>query len=65
MVSRDLFMACIKVKEQQGRTKIDCKLGLWGVNSPDYDQAMREAYHYFSQYYTDGEYERLLKESKQ
>jgi hypothetical protein len=36
--------------------RIDCKKGNWGVSAPTEMQAYNEAWHYFMQYYRDGEY---------
>ena len=40
-----------------GRYMIRCNKGLWAVDAPSYEVAMREATHYFAQYYADGEYD--------
>lgn len=42
--------------------KICCKLGLWGVSGSSKEWVRREAFHYWQQYYSDGEYNDLLKE---
>ncbi len=42
--------------EKKGRVSVECKKGLWSVDAPNKQQAMREARHYFVQYYADGEY---------
>ena len=34
-----------------------CNLGLWGVIAPTKEQALLEGSYYFSQYYSDGEYD--------
>ena len=55
------FNKCtIKQKHRCGRTVISCKIGLWGVDAPTYELAMREAMHYFKQYRGDGEYYKIL-----
>jgi len=55
------FNKCtVKQKHRCGRAVIGCKLGLWGVESPTYNAAMREAMHYFRQYRSDGEYSSIL-----
>lgn len=37
-----------------GRTSVKCLKGLWEVEGPDHEHVMREARHYFYQYYQDG-----------
>ena len=39
------------------RVCIACKKGLWSVDAPTKEDALREARHYFAQYYQDGEYD--------
>ena len=41
---------------KQGQHKVDCKKGLFGVCAPTKEEAMKEARHYFIQYFEDGEY---------
>lgn len=41
---------------KEGRHEVDCKKGLFGVSAPTKEQAMKEARHYFVQYFEDGEY---------
>ena len=53
-------MCTTKKKHKNGRTSIDCKLGLWGVDAPSAKVAMREAVYYFEQYKQDGEYSSIL-----
>lgn len=36
--------------------QIECIKGLWAVCGLNKDTVLREAYHYFRQYFTDGEY---------
>ena len=43
-------------RTKDGRHKIDCKKGLWGVSCISEQKALKEAGHYFMQYYQDGEY---------
>lgn len=40
----------------QGGYRITCKKGLWSVDAPTFKEAIKEAQHYFLQYYADGEY---------
>ena len=45
------------VKVGQGEVhSVNCKKGLFGVSGPTKEQAMKEARHYFVQYFEDGEY---------
>jgi hypothetical protein len=46
---------------KDGRHKVDCKKGLFGVSAPTKEQAMKEARHYFMQYFVDGEYNEGLR----
>ena len=41
---------------EDGFWEISCNKGLWSVTAPTLRHAMREAIHYFKQYYGDGEY---------
>ncbi len=52
----EAFAKNTKVERRDGRVDINCKLGLWGVSCPSFEEATREALHYFQQYYGDGEY---------
>ena len=53
------FTKCVIETEVDGRTCLDCKLGLWGVSSSD-TGAYLEAFHYWQQYNEDGEYYKIL-----
>lgn len=44
------------ITEKKGRVFVRCKKGLWAVDAPNKEQALREARHYFVQYYADGDY---------
>ena len=58
---KDLFDACTEVKlMKDGTTEIHCKCGLWSVSGHEPLTVQREAVHYFTQYYQDGEYEHIL-----
>jgi hypothetical protein len=41
---------------KDGRHEVDCNKGLFGVSAATKEQAMKEARHYFLQYFEDGEY---------
>lgn len=41
---------------KDGRHEVNCNKGLFGVSAPTKEQAMKEARHYFIQYFKDGEY---------
>jgi hypothetical protein len=56
----DFDKCTVKIKHRCGRTSINCKLGLWGVDAPSAKVAMREAVYYFEQYKSDGEYSSIL-----
>jgi len=51
-------------KKEGDRFCINCKKGLWGVTASTREEAMREARHYFIQYYMDGEYDDDPKDFK-
>jgi len=50
------FHRDVKISEDGFGVGIHCRLGLWGVFAPTMEQALREAHHYYLQYYRDGEY---------
>lgn len=54
------YKACTTITTEGGITRINCKLGLWGVNSPCYMTAQQEAQNYFRQYKSDGEYSEII-----
>ncbi len=54
------FYKCVDVKWRKYGVTIDCKLGLWGVDAPTHQEAMREAAHHFEQYKSDGEYSSII-----
>jgi hypothetical protein len=55
------FRKCINVKYDGVRWYIACKLGLWGVEAPPpRENAEREAFHYWQQYASDGEYSSII-----
>lgn len=51
-----VFEKATKVTEKKGRHTIKCRKGLWAVDAPSKAAAIKEALHYFFQYYNDGEY---------
>lgn len=53
----DEFVKCAEYSEKGGVYSYRCSKGLWGVECRDKHQAIQEAYHYFEQYYSDGEYD--------
>lgn len=54
------FTKCVIETKVDGKTCLDCKLGLWGVNSSDTDIVYLEAFYYWNQYNEDGEYYEIL-----
>mgnify|MGYP003632111947 FL=1 len=55
------FRKCTNVKYDGVKWKIDCKLGLWGVEAPPpRESAEREAFHYWQKYASDGEYSSII-----
>ena len=61
MTRLERFNKCtVKKKLKGGCTKIDCKLGLWGVDGYEPINVMYEAMNYFRQYESDGEYSSII-----
>ena len=56
---KDAFEKCINREENA----INCKLGLWGVSSPNQEMIEKSARHYWIQYFNDGEYKNILKDN--
>lgn len=57
LVRRDeSFKRNVSRSARAGRYVFKCRKGLWMVSSPDEERAKLEAWHYFLQYYEDGEY---------
>jgi len=54
------FWKCTNTKYDGKRWSIDCRLGLWGVEAPTREQALQEAFRYFEQYKSDGEYSSII-----
>lgn len=54
------YLKCTKVKKVKYGYVVSCKLGLWRVQAPTEEEAHREAMQYFQQYFSDGEYDKLL-----
>jgi len=54
------FWKCTNVKYDGKVWNIDCKLGLWGVSAFNRMDADREAFHYWQQYASDGEYSSII-----
>lgn len=48
-----------RTRDRYGYT-FRCSKGNWSVTAPDYDDAKKEAMHYFQQYLKDGEYDDQL-----
>lgn len=56
------FKANTTIKKNRHGWDISCNKGLWGVSCKSKKACMREARHYFIQYFSDGEYNTLQKE---
>ena len=54
-----IFRKCVKVSKD-GKT-IKCKKGLWSVISDCRYKTEQEAFHYWNQYFSDGEYDSMLE----
>lgn len=46
----------VDLTKTKDRVSIDCRKGLWAIDAPTEEEAINEAYHYWQQYYSDGEY---------
>ena len=56
MTDLEKFKKCTVSTAKSGRTSVKCRLGLWSVSAADSDRVYLEAFHYWRQYYSDGEY---------
>ena len=56
----DDFEKCVKRKALNYTYRIDCILGLWGVESDSKTLVESEAFHYWQQYANDGEYSSII-----
>ena len=54
------FEKCVKRKVLSYTYKIDCILGLWGVEGDSKTLVESEAFHYWQQYASDGEYSSII-----
>ena len=61
-ILHEKFDKCVRVS-RDGR-RIQCKLGLWSVDAPTPEMAHQGAWHYWTQYWLDGEYDSLLMNDK-
>lgn len=56
-----LFHQCREIEVLSDDTVvIRCKLGLWRVEGKSIQEVEQNAFHYWQQYYADGEYNLLL-----
>lgn len=63
-LSEALYNKCIHVRTREdGELEIACQLGLWHVRGKNHQEIKIEAHRYWLQYYIDGEYDKLLKDS--
>lgn len=54
------YAKCIDEFETDNGVEICCKLGLWSVSGPDSDSVYVEAFNYWQQYASDGEYSSII-----
>ena len=54
------YEKCITRSYYADSVEIECKLGLWSVESGDVAKAEAEAMHYWRQYAHDGEYSSII-----
>lgn len=60
----DAFEKFTEVNETDTGVEVNCCLGLWGVSAGTKEEALRQARHYFVQYWCDGEYDHLIDENE-
>ena len=61
LVEAILFAMCSEVKQMKdGTIEIHCKRGLWSVCGRNPHDVEFEAYHYWKQYFHDGEYKDIV-----
>ncbi|MDH5216831.1 MAG: hypothetical protein OEX19_03995 [Gammaproteobacteria bacterium] len=58
----DEFEMNTTVTKTKSGYKVSCNMGLWSVAAKTKDEALKEARHYFIQYWNDGEYDGTVKE---
>ena len=56
----EAFEKFVKVKETKHGAEANCCLGLWGVSGHNKEDVLRQAWHCFVQYWSDGEYDHLI-----
>ena len=54
------FEKCVKRKALSYAYKIDCVLGLWSIEGDSKTLVESEAFNYFRQYESDGEYSSII-----
>lgn len=54
------FDKCVNKIELKGVYYVNCKLGLFGCSGANQDQVLSEAFHYWQQYASDGEYSSII-----
>ena len=55
-----LFESCVNRSHDSNWHKIECRLGLWSVFACDKQSVEKEAWKYWKQYYSVGEYDSIL-----
>jgi hypothetical protein len=58
------FGKCVIKSKCRYGDRYRCVKGLWQVDGGDSTYVRGQAYHYFLQYYLDGEYDELLNPAK-
>lgn len=56
MDPKEVFAKNIDIITKGGRVTCSCNQGLWSVDAPSLGEALDNGFHYFIQYYEDGEY---------
>ena len=54
------FNKCVYIDTNKHKIKIECRLGLWGVEGRIHEQVRKEAFNYWQQYKDDGEYSSII-----
>ena len=60
MIEQKEMEKCTIYTRRGDRCEIKCRLGLWSVDGLYGHALINEANHYFQQYKSDGEYDKLL-----
>lgn len=54
------FKNCVDFSQRNGWFNYECVRGFWSVESKNQTEALNQAFHYFQQYKSDGEYHLII-----